>query len=110
MAKNGARKGFYLALHANEGLEKLKVRASSDTAHFKAELISLRKGVERAEHKRYAVDNLQIQVYEMWAEMIKTYWLDMWAKNMEGAITLFLSILDNRMRKLGIGGGIISGG
>ena len=42
-------------------------------------------------------------------EMIKKDRLEMWAKDMEGGINPFLPILDDWMRKLEIGGGIIVG-
>ena len=38
IAKNGAKKGVYMILHAKEVLEQLKVRARSETAHIKEEL------------------------------------------------------------------------
>ena len=69
MAKTDANKGVSLELHAKEGLEQLKVKASSDTANIKAELRSVRKGVERADHERYEVANIQSQVDKMRAEM-----------------------------------------
>ena len=110
MANNGAKKGVSLVLQAKEGLEKLKVRSSSDTSNIKAELSSERKAVERVDHERYAMANLQSQVDDLRTEMIKTDWLEMWDQDMEGATTPFLSILDNWMRKLEIGGGIMAGG
>ena len=64
MANNGAKKGVSLELQAKELLEHLKVRSSSDTAHIKAELSSVRKVLERDDHERYVVDNLQRQVDE----------------------------------------------
>ena len=42
--------------------------------------------------------------------MIKTDHLEMCAKYMEGAITPVLSTIDDRMRKLELGGGIMAGG
>ena len=53
--------------------------------------------------------NIKMQLYEIRAEIIKIYRLDMWEKYMEGEITLVLYILDDWMRKILIGGGIISG-
>ena len=46
----------------------------------------------------------------MRVEMIKTDQIEIWTKDMEGAITTVLSILYDRMRKLEIGGGIMAGG
>ena len=46
----------------------------------------------------------------MRVEMIKTDRLDMWEKDMEGDITQGLSVLDDRMRKLEIGGWMMPGG
>ena len=65
--------------------------------------------VLKQEHERYKVANIQSHLDEIQAEMIKTAWLEMWAKYMEGDTTPVLSILDNRTRKLdmGEGGGII---
>ena len=40
-------------------------------------------------------------------EMIKTDWLEMWAKDTEGGINPFLSILDNMKIKLEIGVGMM---
>ena len=45
----------------------------------------------------------------MWAEMFKTDRLEIWEKDMEGAITPVLYILDDQMRKLVIGVSIIEG-
>ena len=53
--------------------------------------------------------NIQIQVDEMQEEIIKTDWLNMWAEDMEGDITTFLSILDDHMRKLEIWRGMTAG-
>ena len=41
--------------------------------------------------------------------MIKNNRLEMWAKYMEKGITPVLSILDDRMRKLELGGGTVAG-
>ena len=49
------------------------------------------------------------QMDEMRAEMIKTDRLEMWEKYMERAITMVLSILENRMRKIEIGGEMMAG-
>ena len=56
------------------------------------------------------MSNLQNQVDEMRAEMIKTDKLEIWAKYMEGDITLVLSILYNRVGKIEIGGGMMAWG
>ena len=105
MAKTDANKGVSLELHAKEGLEQLKVRASSDTANIKAELRSVRKGVERADHERYEVANIQSQV-----DKCEQKWIEMWEKDMEGDINLVLSILDERMGKIEVGGVMMAGG
>ena len=55
------------------------------------------------------MDNLQIQVDEMRSEMIKTDSLDIWSKDMEGAITPVLSIFYGRMRKLELVGLMMAG-
>ena len=110
MENNGAKQGVSLVLQAKEGLEQLTVRDRLETSHIKTEVGSVRKVVERSEYERYAVADLQIQVNEMRAEMIKTDRLEMWAKYMEGGINPVLSILDDRMIKLDIGGGMMSGG
>ena len=42
----------------------------------------------------------------MRAEIVKSYRLELWSKYMEGSVTPVLTISDERMRKLGIGGGV----
>ena len=59
MENHGAKKGVSLELQDKEGLEQLKVRSRLETAHTKAELSSVRRGVDRDENERYAVYNLQ---------------------------------------------------
>ena len=69
----------------------------------------MREGAERAEQERYKVDNIQRELDGILEETIKTYWLYIWGEYMEGDITPVLSILDDWMRKIEIGGGIIAG-
>ena len=45
----------------------------------------------------------------MWSEMVKTYRLELWEKDTEGAITPVLYILYGWVMKLDIRGGIIAG-
>ena len=70
--KNDAKKGVSLALQAKEGLEQLKVRSILETANIKSELSEVRKESERADHERFEMSKLKIQVDEMRAEMVKT--------------------------------------
>ena len=81
-----------------------------DTTNIKVGLSTFRRGLERAYHEQYEVAHPQSQVDEMRTEMIKTDQLEIWAKNMEGGITLVLSILDDWMGKLEIEGGIMAEG
>ena len=42
----------------------------------------------------------------MRSEIVKSYRLELWSKDMEGSVTPVLTIYDERMIKLGIGGGV----
>ena len=75
MADNGAKKWVSVALQSKEGLEKLKVRASTKIANIKSKLSAVREVAEIVEHEQHRLAYLQIQLDDMWIDMIKIYLL-----------------------------------
>ena len=46
MVKNGLKKGVTIDLKEKEGFEQLRMKASTDTVHIKAEFRTSREGVK----------------------------------------------------------------
>ena len=109
MPKKGDNKAVSLALQAREWLEKLKARSRSETKNIKAELRAVKEVTEIGYQQMYKVVNLQRELDDMQEDMIKTEWIELWKKCMEGAITPVLFIIYDPKRNLEIGGWIVEG-